>query len=811
MIASMRQRLNPINIARDIQSFLRNFIVSGDLLMLLITFVLVLQPALSLEAAEWPLMIRVVLPVILIATLFGYLIARTHYNELIALVVNTFYGFIVIMLVAAVNETGNLFDSLISIIERTAIWFADAISGGINQDPLVFTLLVATLFWLLAYNATWHIFRIARVWRTIFPPAVILMANVLIYTGEESLDLYLIIFVFASLLLLAHSTLDERQWDWYVNRVRVPRKMHNQFLMMGAILASIVLLIVSLIPTNDLQNQLEDFQEFLNQDPVQQFAELWNRLVEPIESEGPATVDYYGSDSLNLGGAINLGDQVVMLVQAPNDRRYYWRSRIFERYSSGNWSPSATFRVPDLQAPLDVVHDSETLGQSRISVAQTFTISSGGTRILYTAPQPSVISVAGRIDLSYTREGDDTSAMNVSVIRPTRVLERGVSYDAVSLISVATANDLRLAGTDYPEWVANPNTFVSASVSPRVVQLARDIVTEAGATNPYDQSKAIERWLRTNITYDDKIPSPPLEGDPLEWFIFELRAGYCTYYASAMINMLRSLGIPARMAAGFSMGEWDASLNQYVVRERDAHTWVEVYFPGFGWIEFEPTADESPLDRDGDTQFEQTEQSSPTPPPTNTPFPTNTPTPAPTSTPNDDAQSPPELPTVTLTPSPTATATPIIVPTVAPPIQPPPPPNQDFLSFILPAVGVALVIFSLIALLVIISIIIYWWWEWRGMGGLSPVSRAYARLERYIPLLGIRTRDEQTTEEKRAQIVNELPMAERPITTITRSYTVERYDKKRMNEDVVEQAWTETRGSIIRRWIRRFIPFIRNR
>jgi transglutaminase-like putative cysteine protease len=795
-----------------------HFFKSGDWLVLLLLTLLVFQAIFSLSASEWPLAERVVVPVMLLGMGFSYMLARSQYGEFLALFINTIYGGIFTLIVAAFYENTNIIEGMASVIIRTIRWFVDAFTGGINQDPLVFTLLVAILFWFIAYNAVWHVFRIDRVWRVIIPPSLIMLANMLFYTGDAPLDTYFIAFVFISLLLFVRSHLDQREWSWYIQQVRVPRSFRWQFLSAGALLALVALLIAGAIPTNDLQERLDRFQEFLNNDPARQLAETWNRLVQPIDAEGVATADYYGGDSLNLGGAINLGDQVVMLVSVPNDRRYYWRSRVFERYSDGRWSPSATLRVPDFEAPLQIVTDNEVLGGARITVEQTITIGSSPSRLIYGAPQTVEVSEIGRIDLSYTREDVVPQPMNVSVIRPAQVLDTGESYRAISMMSVATADQLRQAGINYPEWVVNPNTYLSASVSPRVVQLARDITAQAGATNPYDTAKAIETWLRANIAYNEKIPTPPAGADPLEWFIFEISEGYCTYYASAMVNMLRSLGIPARMAAGFSQGEWDATTRQFIVRERDAHTWVEVYFPGYGWVEFEPTSAEAPLDREGDDQQQpQSLMPTPTPMPTNTPTPMPSPTPLPSSTPEGDQGQPPVLPpTITLTPSPTPTATPIIVPTIAPPIQQSPPPDGGFLSFILPALAVALTIVIVAVILVLIAFLIYWWWEWRGMRGYSPVVRAFARLERYIPLIGIRTRDQQTPEEKRGVIISKLPQAERPITAITRMYTTERYSQHgadsplgERHAEIAEEAWTTTRRQILRRWLRRFNPFVR--
>jgi len=119
-------------------------------------------------------------------------------------------------------------------------------------------------------------------------------------------------------------------------------------------------------------------------------------------------------------------------------------------------------------------------------------------------------------------------------------------------------------------------------------------------------------------------------------------------------------------------------------------------------------------------------------------------------------------------------------------------------------------------LLVLLAVFIAWWWEWRGMGGLSPISRAYARLMRYMQLLGLRLGEHETPEERRRGIIRKLPQAERPVTAITRAYTIERYSGKpegtpesARNNQIADQAWPEARRNILMRWLRKFVPFLK--
>jgi transglutaminase-like putative cysteine protease len=164
--------------------------------------------------------------------------------------------------------------------------------------------------------------------------------------------------------------------------------------------------------------------------------------------------------------------------------------------------------------------------------------------------------------------------------------------------SSATDAQLKAAGTNYPDWVHQFTTLPSSGyrtsdVLSQIHDLALKIISDAGATNPYDEATAIQNYLRDpqNYTYTLTPPATPPGMDPLYFFLFKSHQGYCEFFASAMGDMLRSIGIPTRLVNGFGPGTFDPTTNIYVVRGEDAHTWVETYVPNYGWISFEPTPD----------------------------------------------------------------------------------------------------------------------------------------------------------------------------------------------------------------------------
>ena len=133
------------------------------------------------------------------------------------------------------------------------------------------------------------------------------------------------------------------------------------------------------------------------------------------------------------------------------------------------------------------------------------------------------------------------------------------------------------------------------SITPETIGLAEELA--APYDTPFETSIAVRDYLRDNITYNDQIAAPPEGVEPVHHTLFVTQEGYCNYYASAMSMMLRSQGIPSRVVSGYAQGEYDEDSKSYRVRASNAHTWVEVYFPEYGWIQFEPTASIPMVDR----------------------------------------------------------------------------------------------------------------------------------------------------------------------------------------------------------------------
>ena len=183
-----------------------------------------------------------------------------------------------------------------------------------------------------------------------------------------------------------------------------------------------------------------------------------------------------------------------------------------------------------------------------------------------------------------------------------RAGEGGVNdpYVVTSLQTSAGEAELRSATTVYPDWVTSRYMQLPSAVTPRTVELANNLTV--GVSNPYDQAKVIEQFLRDHIIYDIEVGLPPADRDIVDYVLFELQRGYCEHYASAMTVMLRILGIPAKTVVGYHPADYDEAYGGYLYRQENAHAWTEAFFPGYGWIRFEPTASQPASSLDGDLQ-----------------------------------------------------------------------------------------------------------------------------------------------------------------------------------------------------------------
>ncbi|HWG59266.1 MAG TPA: DUF3488 and transglutaminase-like domain-containing protein [Candidatus Acidoferrales bacterium] len=207
-----------------------------------------------------------------------------------------------------------------------------------------------------------------------------------------------------------------------------------------------------------------------------------------------------------------------------------------------------------------------------------------GSSAVFVAPQAQILR--GRFDdAGPSRRGVLLLDPTGSVFAPSESPSR-VRYEGVSLLPEVTPQELRLAPAVYPTSVRDTYLQLPPALDPRIKRLAAQVA--AAPRNEYDKVEALDLYLKSHYSYTlDLAPIPG--NDPVAGFLFSTRAGNCEYFASALAVMLREVGIPARYAGGFGPGEYNSLGGDYIIRQSDAHAWVEVYFPGYGWLTFDPT------------------------------------------------------------------------------------------------------------------------------------------------------------------------------------------------------------------------------
>lgn len=308
------------------------------------------------------------------------------------------------------------------------------------------------------------------------------------------------------------------------------------------------------------------------------------------------------SEHVSPGGTLTRSSSVVMQVTSDFTRPVYWRGINLYDLSNGAWSRGPAGRVStEVGANTNLDTGSE---NSRQVVHGTIEVLGVPQQTIFWPGEPV------RADQATLLRSDafGIGTFAVEGAYATAALRPGSKYTVQAADTLATEDDLRQAGSVYPADILRRTSLLAAGVPrPGTVGLEVSDLTRRVAVGAsfYDQVKSIETYLRTQERYQLKINPPPAGTDPVSYFLLTSHVGYCEYFASAMGEMVRSLGVPVRLVSGYGPGsatskadvgvnfvhEVNSGLTVNTIRASDAHTWVEVYFPTYGWVPFEPTPD----------------------------------------------------------------------------------------------------------------------------------------------------------------------------------------------------------------------------
>ena len=291
----------------------------------------------------------------------------------------------------------------------------------------------------------------------------------------------------------------------------------------------------------------------------------------------------------DIGKILEKTDPVMAVNLYKDDKPYtpksdlYWRGLSFQNYDGSAWQEFQAERrrshyYSTRKVPLSLIRRLPNCPVEYIT--QKVILQPLDSKILFSLYPPIHFESAALNSIEYS-ESSEALATSYNRVFP-------LKYKVISRIPRPSEEDLRAAPTHYPMHIIREYLQLPEEISPRVRALARQAAPDDEYPTPYDKARAIETFLSTNYRYTLEIRHTP-ETEPVEDFLFNLKEGHCEYFASAMVVLLRSLDIPSRLVNGFRNGEWNRLGNSYLIRQNDAHSWAEVYFPDIGWITLDPS------------------------------------------------------------------------------------------------------------------------------------------------------------------------------------------------------------------------------
>ncbi len=575
----------------------REWLGGGRFWSVVLVLLLTLTVARSTATVHWVDGIDVITPIAIVAAVLMSILALLPIREAIGLGI----GAVLAPVAAVIGAWPQLHHSHPSDVigpQLIGVWWNRIQDGTAASDPAFYLVLICLLMWITGAWLSWCVLRWRKPMLGLIPGAAAFATNILnIPTDQNGYVLAMLVLTLALLL-----------WTNYTgsiaNAMRASVKLTGDarwdFWESGLVaMAALIVLGIMLPPLSTGDRTLD-----LESGVFTSWAQLQQRLSNPgiFRTGGGHGVTGFSED-VKLSGSLQRTRDVVFIYTVVGDYAgpKYFRGVNATFTLGGEWRyPAANGYqqiIPKNQFP-DFSESYEKLAGATFDVTMRAP-PVGFADVLFYPGQLYKIdrtTLATQVPLIPGPQSDSLQSIDrLSTIQPPT---SAGNYAVTADFSTATQSDLESASTTYPEWLNQFSTlplsgYRSSDVLSRIHDLAVQIVTAAHATNPYDKAAAIEAYLRDGrnfvYTLDAKTPAGR---DPIDYFLFTSKRGYCEFFATAMGDMLRSLGIPSRLVIGFGPGTFEASIQSFAVRGEDAHTWPEVYFPGYGWIPFEPTADD---------------------------------------------------------------------------------------------------------------------------------------------------------------------------------------------------------------------------
>jgi len=756
----------------------------------------------------------------------GLLLAKVRFNGWLLAVGGILLGiYLSFYQLTSLVEGASSLDRYAEVGNRLFIWGQGFVNGDVSCDTLPFSLFLLFTSWLAGFVCSWSFFRKHNIWGAVLPSGIVIVINLTnLPPGAQRLPLYL--YLVAVCFLVARLFVLERKHDWdHRNVRRFPPNLPlltNAFRFVLAIVIIASLLPTTstkIAPVAAVWDRISLPVRAIGEE----FARCAGWL--PVEetdfghSFGP-TQPFGGSTTLGEEPVLMVKGTLPVYLRARSYDVYTYKGwetgdtqmvspklvpeqeleEEFQEWQEIEVSVMALFPLAAGEPVFLGGHPSDMSIDYQLEVLQPaiYRISLVGdetdlaveaenlpldlreavrrlremTSISHNTLIESDIRLALPDDVrlvswvsgvegvaTFTVERDVPISANTLSVRTVGPISTGDSYRATVSVSTATESDLSAAGTEYPSWILDRYLQLPGTMPSRVIDLAQELTKDM--ETPYEKAIAISDYLRT-LEYELDIEAPLDGTDGVDYFLFELKKGYCQYFASAMAVLLRASGVPSRVVAGYGPGalmEQDGpgdmmGLGSAAWREwqdalavQNSHSWTEVFFPGYGWIPFEPTPVRPVITRG---EF---------------------------SLPTQDAEGTGHS---TIEPDRIETGNPWFVRLLGIPL------------------GLAL--FGAII-----------WLGWRRLlGRVSEPQIAYARIGYLAALSGVGPREDLTPQEYGRRLATAMPEISAALDKIVSTYVRAYYSKHDLNSEDrsnIARAWPQVRNHLLRRALHSALPF----
>ena len=546
----------------------------------LLTFITLEIAILSIERANWLESQPSLTFVLILSVLIGFISATKRFRRLVNWTIVVIGGLLVTMWqTLSVMPPSQLpwHEQLGTALE--SFWGVISMART-DESSIHFVIFLVLFTWILGYLSTWFVLRRQNAWGVVISGVLVLLLN-LSNLPSNYYGFLTFYFIFAMLLigqvrLVKNSTLVVTGST--TSTFRITRFFVSSLLSISILAATITWLTPDItlgrIATIDADETpvLENIEEYLT------------NFLAKVPRKQPLVAAEDQGEYLFTGNYERFGDDVHFIVTSDTPR--YWRTWVYDIYKSSGWTNSEVVEYPQgqelmkngdeyLSGRREIVFDVEVRLKTDILLSTGHFISS-------TIPVTLHSLAPGESD---SPDAQPNSENIIAAVTP-YTLDVGQKYRVTSSVISTSSRELAEAGTEYPQEIIQYYLQLPDSLPDQVRILSANIT--ANATTPYEKVLAIGDSL-SQFSYSLKADSPPEGADAVEFFCFVEQSGACGDFATAMVVLLRAAGVPSRFCTGYRYGELDTDSGNYVVLVSNRHAWAEVYFPGYGWVEFEST------------------------------------------------------------------------------------------------------------------------------------------------------------------------------------------------------------------------------